>query len=86
MLLKVWVLSSTFTFAQNNSIITLQKQIIKEAKPERIYALKLSLASAIKQNKPDSAILLSKDALKFFIYNTLPGTTSAAGVKAVKAG
>lgn len=67
LLLKVWVLSSTFTFAQNNSIITLQKQIIKEAKPERIYALKLSLASAIKQNKPDSAILLSKDALKFFI-------------------
>jgi aconitate hydratase 2/2-methylisocitrate dehydratase len=39
------------------------------------------LAEIIEQIK-DSASEHRKDSLNFFIYNTLPGTTSAAGVKA----
>jgi aconitate hydratase 2/2-methylisocitrate dehydratase len=39
------------------------------------------LAEIIEQIK-DSANEHRKDSLNFFIYNTLPGTTSAAGVKA----
>ncbi len=39
------------------------------------------LAAIIEQIK-DSANEHRKDSLNFFIYNTLPGTTSAAGVKA----
>ncbi|WP_282136619.1 bifunctional aconitate hydratase 2/2-methylisocitrate dehydratase [Seonamhaeicola maritimus] len=39
------------------------------------------LSEIISQIK-DSSNLHREDSLKFFIYNTLPGTTSAAGVKA----
>ena len=40
------------------------------------------LAAAIIEQIKDSANEHRKDSLNFFIYNTLPGTTSAAGVKA----
>ncbi|NRA43288.1 MAG: bifunctional aconitate hydratase 2/2-methylisocitrate dehydratase, partial [Pseudomonadales bacterium] len=39
------------------------------------------LAEIIEQIK-DTSNAAREDSLKFFIYNTLPGTTSAAGVKA----
>lgn len=39
------------------------------------------VAELIEQIK-DTANAHREDSLKFFIYNTLPGTTSAAGVKA----
>ena len=40
------------------------------------------LLSTIIDQIKDSANPNRKDSLHFFIYNTLPGTTSAAGVKA----
>ena len=40
------------------------------------------LLSAIIEQIKDTANEYRADSLKFFIYNTLPGTTSAAGVKA----
>ena len=41
-----------------------------------------SLLSEIISQIKDSNNEYREDSLKFFIYNTLPGTTSAAGVKA----
>jgi len=40
------------------------------------------LLSEIIEQIKDESNEYRKDALNFFIYNTLPGTTSAAGVKA----
>ena len=58
---------------------------IDERKGQGLHPLPIDgealLAEIIEQIK-DSANEHRKDSLNFFIYNTLPGTTSAAGVKA----
>lgn len=58
---------------------------IDERKCQGLHPLPIDgealLAEIIEQIK-DSANEHRKDSLNFFIYNTLPGTTSAAGVKA----
>tara|TARA_B110000285_G_scaffold184763_1_gene209435 strand:+ start:4533 stop:7301 length:2769 start_codon:yes stop_codon:yes gene_type:complete len=58
---------------------------IEERKGQGLHPLPIDgealLAEIIEQIK-DSANEHRKDSLNFFIYNTLPGTTSAAGVKA----
>ena len=58
---------------------------IDERKGQGLHPLPIDsevlLAQIIEQIK-DSASEHRKDSLNFFIYNTLPGTTSAAGVKA----
>ena len=48
------------------------------AKPIDDAALTAEIIAQIK----DTGHQHREDSLKFFIYNTLPGTTSAAGVKA----
>lgn len=58
---------------------------IDERKGQGLHPLPIDgaalLAEIIEQIK-DSAHEHRQDSLNFFIYNTLPGTTSAAGVKA----
>ena len=58
---------------------------IEERKAENLHPKPIDsaeLTAEIIDNIKDDANPNRKDSLEFFIYNTLPGTTSAAGVKA----
>ncbi|WP_159472065.1 bifunctional aconitate hydratase 2/2-methylisocitrate dehydratase [Chryseobacterium sp. 18068] len=60
-------------------------QEIEERKNQGLHPKPIDgadLLSAIIEQIKDTANQYRADSLKFFIYNTLPGTTSAAGVKA----
>ena len=60
-------------------------QEIEERKAQGLHPKPIDgadLLSAIIEQIKDTANEHRADSLKFFIYNTLPGTTSAAGVKA----
>jgi aconitate hydratase 2/2-methylisocitrate dehydratase len=60
-------------------------QEIEERKAQGLHPKPIDgaeLSSAIIAQIKDTANEYRADSLKFFIYNTLPGTTSAAGVKA----
>ncbi|MBO6186372.1 MAG: bifunctional aconitate hydratase 2/2-methylisocitrate dehydratase [Chryseobacterium sp.] len=60
-------------------------QEIEERKNQGLHPKPIDgadLLSAIIEQIKDTANEYRADSLKFFIYNTLPGTTSAAGVKA----
>ncbi|WP_175621250.1 bifunctional aconitate hydratase 2/2-methylisocitrate dehydratase [Chryseobacterium schmidteae] len=60
-------------------------QEIEERKAQGLHPKPIDgaeLSSAIIAQIKDKANEYRADSLKFFIYNTLPGTTSAAGVKA----
>ena len=60
-------------------------QEIEERKAQGLHPKPIDgadLLSAIIEQIKDTANEYRADSLKFFIYNTLPGTTSAAGVKA----
>lgn len=60
-------------------------QEIEERKTQGLHPKPIDgadLLSAIIEQIKDTANEYRADSLKFFIYNTLPGTTSAAGVKA----
>lgn len=60
-------------------------QEIEERKAQGLHPKPIdsaNLASAIIEQIKDTANEHRADSLNFFIYNTLPGTTSAAGVKA----
>jgi aconitate hydratase 2/2-methylisocitrate dehydratase len=77
-------LQKTYVMAFMNTYIDYLKEIDERKgqglSPKPIDGETL-LAEIIEQIK-DSANEHRKDSLNFFIYNTLPGTTSAAGVKA----
>jgi aconitate hydratase 2/2-methylisocitrate dehydratase len=60
-------------------------QEIEERKTQGLHPKPIDsaeLLSEIIAQIKDTANEYRADSLKFFIYNTLPGTTSAAGVKA----
>ena len=60
-------------------------QEIEERKAQGLHPKPIDsaeLLSAIIEQIKDTANEYRADSLNFFIYNTLPGTTSAAGVKA----
>ena len=65
-LLLMMCMLPVFSFGQNNFINSLLNQLKKESRPEKIAELQLYLASEIKQNQPDSAAELAKNALVFY--------------------
>ncbi|BAP33742.1 bifunctional aconitate hydratase 2/2-methylisocitrate dehydratase [Chryseobacterium sp. StRB126] len=78
---------STFNI-ERPSIMNIYKDYIKEIEERKNQGLHpkpidgAELLSEIIAQIKDSGNADRTDSLKFFIYNTLPGTTSAAGVKA----
>ena len=73
---------------QKNSNMSIYKDYIKEIEERKVLGLHpkpidgADLLSAIIEQIKDLGNEYRKDSLNFFIYNVLPGTTSAAGVKA----
>lgn len=78
----------TFNIEKETSIMNIYKDYIKEIEERKNQGLNpkpidgAELLSEIITQIKDSGNADRSDSLKFFIYNTLPGTTSAAGVKA----
>lgn len=70
------------------TIMSIYKEYIKEIEERKTQGLNpkpidgAELLSEIIEQIKDSGNEYHEDSLHFFIYNTLPGTTSAAGVKA----
>lgn len=78
----------TFNIEKETSIMNIYKDYIKEIEERKNQGLHpkpidgAELLSEIIAQIKDSDNADRSDSLQFFIYNTLPGTTSAAGVKA----
>ena len=79
---------SAFKNEKTSRIMNIYQDYIQEIEERKNQGLHpkpidgADLLSAIIEQIKDTANEYRADSLKFFIYNTLPGTTSAAGVKA----
>ena len=67
--LLLLLLTSSLLNAQNNNQLNLQEQLRKETNAEKKAQLQLQLASLLKADNPDSAIVMGKEALKVFTTN-----------------